>query len=204
MQATYLDGGVSQTATLIVHAREADFGAPFAVYVNNLGIWKLPNVAPDLELEWDGDVIATETAQPPAGGREAGIFAISDGDRHVVARAGENRAILARGTVSAYRIYGPSDTGGASVEEVYEDGDRHIRTSVVVDGLPEGGYAEAVIFISGVTFLDGTTVKRLEASDFDAHGVAYLDFNFPDGAHGSVCHHIYVFDAEGNTMGVIW
>jgi len=73
----------------------------------------------------------------------------------------------------------------------------------VIDALPPGGYAEVRIFVAGVTFTDGTTVKRLYASDFDANGVAIMNFNYPKGTKTSVCHHVYIFDANGNQVGAL-
>ena len=49
------------------------------------------------------------------------------------------------------------------------------------------------IFVSGVTFEDGTRTKTLTADDFDANGHITLRFIKARGVTTSVCHRTYIY-----------
>ena len=81
-----------------------------------------------------------------------------------------------------------------------EDGYRILRTPILVTHLPPGGRVVLTIFRAGVTFLDGTLVKELNAADF-AEGVAWVDFRYPAGMSGGFCHYTDIYDGENRHLG---
>jgi hypothetical protein len=66
--------------------------------------------------------------------------------------------------------------------------------------MPEGGYAIINIFRAGVTFLDGTTTKRITEDDLDEYGFARFGYYFPASMSGGSCHYMVVYDADGNEV----
>ena len=191
----------TSTATLTLHVKEASFGDAIVAYVNNSRDWQIPGIQADFPVEWDNNLSVTENPPPTTGGRDFTILPLASGTQYAVARLNAAGPILARGEVQAEVAYDAKETGDTGVVAHYPDGDRLISSTIVVDALPPGGYAEVRIVVAGVTFTDGTTVKRLYATDFDAHGMATLEFNFPKGTRTSVCHSYFLFDAQGNQVG---
>ena len=191
------------TSTLTVQVKDATFGDPFVGYLTSWSTWALPGVGTDLTVDWDSNLYASENTPLVTGGRNFQVIPLQSGTKYVVARLSPGGPILARGEVDAILTYDATSTGDTHVITTCANGDSLVQSTIVVDGLPPGGYAEVNIVVAGVTFTDGTTVKRLDASDFDASGVATLQFNYPSGTPTSVCHNVKIYDAQGKLVGGI-
>lgn len=195
-------GNTKLNGSMVVTVLDAEFGDPFEVFANRPRDWKIPNVGAEIFVEPDPRLGFVELTAPAEGGRLFRVDPFKPVERRVLARTEENGAILGYGVVEGYQVYSTSETGDMSFTETYPNGDSTVQMSVVAPDLPEGGYILLEIFVAGVTFLDGTTSKILTSEDFDVNGISYVQFNFPAGTQTSVCHRLYLYDAEGNRLGV--
>ena len=79
------------------------------------------------------------------------------------------------------------------VAQVYPDGSQLVEVSFLFGGLPDGMTVKLEIFVSGVTFEDGTRTKVLTASDMDENGHCTVRFIKARGVTTSVCHRTYIY-----------
>lgn len=194
---TVWNGTVSSSCT--VQVEDGSFGDALWAYVGSTRDWLLPSIDTSLYLAWDNSLSATEYTPPETGGRKLSLTAMTDGQQYIVARLSPQGPILARGIVQVPRVYNATQTGDTQILQEYPNGDKLIRSSIVVDDLPQGGYVMIHIFIAGATFEDGTVDKKLTAADF-VNGVAYFNILTPkDGTH-NVCHTAAVYDSAGNKI----
>ena len=213
IQATYQLDAQSEVlqGTLTVTVMGADFGPAFPVYACRPRVWVLPGLPAALEnsrqpfVQADPGIYFWE--QPPtATGTAASLrtFMVETPEAaayQVLARTFDGGPVLAQGTIASLNVSSTSATEDTEVVYTYDDGDRLVRMGIVADNLPPGGYIRLTIFVAGVTFADGTRTKSLYAADFDANGLAYVLFNYPAGQPTSVCHRLYVYDAQNNLIG---
>ncbi len=197
--ATHTLNGVVTQGTLAVQVMAADFGPDFPVYLGRPRLWALTNVPGTAGIEKDPRVYLT--GQTATTGLAFLADATQIGDLHVLARLPNAGPIVARGTLAMLNVSSTSTTNDTSIVYTYDNGDRLVRMGITIDDLPPGGYLRLDIFVAGVTFEDGTRSLILHASDFDQNGVAYAVFNYPAGTTTSVCHHLYVYDANNVLVG---
>ena len=74
------------------------------------------------------------------------------------------------------------------VIDSYGDGSQLVEVSLLLGAVPEGLSVTLSIFVSGVTFEDGTRTRTLTAGDFDENGHASVRFIRARGVRTSVCH----------------
>ena len=187
------------SGVLVVKVIQASFGAPFPVYVGRPRVWSLPGIPAGVFVEPEANIYFVE-APPVAGIRKFDVNPVDAVPRNVLARISDFGSIAALGTVASLDVASSVTTQDMDVVFTYENGDRIYRMGLVADNLPPGGYIQLNIIVSGVTFSDGTLTKRFYAADFDANGVAYVYFNYPKNDL-SVCHRLYVYDANGQLIG---
>ena len=191
---------VPDQATLTVIVKGADFGATFVVYANRPRLWALPGITAETVLQADPGIYFLE--QPPTTGVRTFSVETPDAFNYkVLGRLSEGGPVLAQGMIASLNVSSTSMTDDTQVVYTYDNGDRLVRMGIVADNLPPGGYLKLDIFVTGVTFADGTRSKILRAADFDANGLAYVLFNYPAGQNTSVCHRLYVYDAQNNLIG---
>lgn len=186
------------TATMTVEVKDASFGEMLYAYLPNTRVWALPGVGTDLTVEWDANLTVTENTPPTEGGRSFQIQPLKDGTLYGVARLSPGGPIVARGAIKASKTYNATTTGDCQVVSTNSDGSKLVKSSIVIDALPPGGYAVVQIMIGGATFQDGTTRKLLTAADF-TNGVATFLIDW-DNTY-SICHRVYIYDAQGNQVG---
>ncbi|MFT3992209.1 MAG: PA14 domain-containing protein [Luteolibacter sp.] len=192
--------GVVTTGSMNVNVVDADFGPNLAVRTDRWRRWLLTGVKSDLPLEFDSRLEVSEDA-PYLGRHKLRVAAHADTLLKLVARTEPGASVAASGTVESYLIGDPYDTGYVEILETLADGVIHGRISVVADKLPPGGYIEIIIWAGGAQFADGTTIKKLFASDFDENGVAYLDVYYPaDAAISSFCASYRLRAADGTLI----
>lgn len=197
--------GTNAPVTLTVQVKEASFGAaPRIAYVKDGQSWTIPGVGPELTLVSDRDLLTVDGTAPATGGRNVSLYALKQGSQYLAARLSPGGPILASGEVRVVNHYDATTTGDTQLLQTFDNGDSLYMSSIVIDALPPGGYARVSIFVSGVTFEDGTTVRDLHAEDFAGDGIAFLVFNMVAGTKTSVCHHVYIYDAEGRQVGLMW
>lgn len=188
-------------AAMTVQVKSASFGDPLFAYVNNAQDWPTPNVGPDLSVEWDANLSVTGATPPPASGCDFQVLPLASGTLYGVARLSPGGPILARAEVDAYNIYDATQTGDAHQISTNPDGSKVVQCSIVINALPPGGYAVVQIYVAGASFEDGSTTMTLTAANF-VNGVATFNINWanPD----SVCHHVFIYNAQGNLVGAMW
>ena len=79
------------------------------------------------------------------------------------------------------------------VTKTYPDGSQLVEVSLLLGAVPEGASVRLEIFVSGVTFEDGTRTKVLTADDFDANGHVLVRFVKARGVTTSVCHRTTIY-----------
>ena len=79
------------------------------------------------------------------------------------------------------------------VAQTYPDGSQLVEVSLLLGAVPPGTSVELKIFVSGVTFEDGTRTKTLSEGDFDENGHVTLRFVKARGVTTSVCHRTYIY-----------
>ncbi len=194
-----LDAGGEEVHRVAVTAVQADFGPDFLIYTAKSALWVCPEVSRDLHVEMDSRIDALEGPPWPPQGRRFTLYDAGFGTRHALARLGEDGPIVARGTVHVARFHNAAN-GGHHLLSTLPDGTQIVRTTLFAERLPAGGWIEVRIIVGGVTFLDGTTLARLSAEDFNALGQAHLDFVKPAELATAACHTITIFDAEGRVV----
>jgi hypothetical protein len=178
---------------------QADFGPDFLLYSTKGALWECPDVPSDLHVEVDSRIDAIEGPPWPPRGRQITLYDSGFGTRHALARLGEDGPIVARGTIYVARFQNAAH-GGHHLLTTLADGTQIVRSTLFAERLPAGGWIEVRIIVGGVTFLDGTTLARLTAEDFNALGQAYLDFVKPAELATATCHTITIFDAQGRVV----
>ncbi|MFN0128741.1 MAG: PA14 domain-containing protein [Verrucomicrobiales bacterium] len=191
------DGEEMHRSTIL--AVQADFGPDFLLYSAKGALWVCPDVPSDLHVEVDSRIDAIEGPPWPPRGRQITLYDSGFGTRHALARLGEDGPIVARGTIYVARFQNAAH-GGHHLLNTLADGTQIVRSTLFAERLPAGGWIEVRIIVGGVTFLDGTTLARLTAEDFNALGQAYLDFVKPAELATATCHTITIFDAQGRVV----
>ena len=84
------------------------------------------------------------------------------------------------------------------VVQTYPDGSQLVEISLLLGTVPPGTSVELKIFVSGVTFEDGTRTKTLQPDDFDDNGHVSVRFVKARGVTTSVCHRTYIYQDGQN------
>jgi hypothetical protein len=187
-------------ASLAVTVQAADFGAPAPVAtVGFFRDWAVPGLPAEALLEVDARLNLEELAPPATGGRLFRIRPNQADDFHVLARlddGSDHGPILASIPVRGLAAASSAETGLYHVM-TYPDGTRLIEMKIVLSEVPADIRLSLDIFISGVTFDDGTTLKEFTAADFDATGVLTVRFlKAASVGDGSACHKLRIY--QGN------
>ena len=82
--------------------------------------------------------------------------------------------------------------------QTYPDGSQLVEISLLLGTVPPGTSVELKIFVSGVTFEDGTRTKTLQPDDFDDNGHVSVRFVKARGVTTSVCHRTYIYQDGQN------
>ena len=147
-----------------------------------------PGLSPRNILEHDAEL--SVAAKPGNGGVELTMLTHADRDLGLVSRLSEGGAIS--DAVQVTPVW--ADNGSYyRVAETYPDGSQLVEVSLLLGSIPEGTTVNLEIFVSGVTFDDGTRTKTLAADDFDADGHITLRFIKARGVTTSVCHRTYIY-----------
>ena len=148
---------------------------------------KCPGLNPENVLEHDAGL--SVIAEPAGSGMNLHVYAAEDRDYGLVSR------LLAEGPISDAVQVTPVwfDSGTyCRVLRTYADGSQLVEISLLFGALPEGITVELAIFVSGVTFEDGTRTKYLTADDIDENGMYSARFVKARGVTTSACHRTYI------------
>ena len=136
----------------------------------------------DSELKLDAEIFAK--------GVELSLFTSADRDLGMVSRLAEGGAIS--DAVQVTPIWADNGTY-YRVAENYADGSQLIVVSLLFGAVAEDMTIELEIFVSGVTFEDGSRFKTLTAKDLDENGHYTIRFIRARGVTTSVCHRTYIY-----------
>ena len=147
-----------------------------------------PQLSPRNVLEHDAELrLGAEVA---GSGVTLSLLTHADRDLGLVSRIDECGAISDAVQVTPmwadngtyYRVVG-----------TYPDGSQLVEVSLLLGAVPEGTTVALTIFVSGVTFDDGTRTKTLTAADFDENGHCTIRFMRARGVKTSVCHSTRIY-----------
>lgn len=118
------------------------------------------------------------------------LYTLADEDLGLVSRVSENGAISDAIQVSP--IWYDNGTY-CRVEQTYPDGSQLVEVSILLGNVPADIIVKLEVFVTGVTFEDGTCVKTLTADDFDDDGMCAVRFIRIRGSQTSVCHRTSIY-----------
>jgi hypothetical protein len=88
-------------------------------------------------------------------------------------------------------------TGAFAIVQTFPDGTVLWRATISFGGvIPENFRVKLTMYKAGSLFDDGTTVRWVEASDFDAMGTYTYYMLLPKDVPGSACHSALYYDGE--------
>ena len=121
-------------------------------------------------------------------------------DINILTRLGENGPIFSRVKTQPFWLYELVEGYARSKELIGDDVNRVKDTVFLSPFAPDDIEVRIEVFVSGVTFEDGTTVKTLKKTDFDALGLYELVLLKDIERTGSICHRIKVYQ-NGELVG---
>lgn len=184
-----------QSGDLVVEVVGADFGSGFSVVPSTPRQWVCPDVPRALPVQ-TGETVSMEELTVEVG-RAFTVTASASGVTPVIARLVDGGAVVARSEINAVEVLS-SETTGVNVVRTFEDGAELVEMVVAAKGLHPGLRIRFEIFVSGVTFEDGSIVMFLEAGDFNENGLAKVRFHRPAEVTTSVCHRMFLYEGDTN------
>jgi len=184
------EAGGTSGVPVAVRAVSASFGGDALCVAGTPRVWACPGIPTnDVCVDVDGEL--TVSAAPLAsGGTAFTLLSVSPSTLRMAARLGEDGPVIDSAAVNA--VHG--DNGSYWREtEVFPDGVRAVEVRLQLGNITPDIRIELAVFVSGVTFEDGTLVKVLTAADFDADGVCRYRLLQSPGSTSSVCHTTRVY-----------
>jgi len=158
-------------------------------------VWDNPLLPEESYLVADLGVQLRSLGLLPGGGVQLEVASSNPGESYVVAREEAGGPILHHAIIHGLRVHS-NETTAVDVLATYADGSRLIGTPIMLSRVTPDTRVEVEIFVRGVTFEDGTTIKTFTAADFDEYGRIYVKFILPAGVTSSYCHRIHVYEGE--------
>lgn len=182
--------------SVLVEVRDAELGEPVYVLDANPISWSPPLFGEELASESDSR-ISVEALSGSSGGRTFRLGGVFYRPRYLAARTDyESDTSFGRilDTVAVHSLRMASNEAVHIQEEyVFADGTQLISAGIVFSEVPEDLQVDISIFVSGVTFTDGSLKKTLTAADFDETGRATFEFLKSPQVENSVCHRLKVY-----------
>ena len=147
-----------------------------------------PELSPRNVLEHDAELqVAAEAA---GSGVTLSLLTHADRDLGLVSRLPDGGAIS--DAVQVTPMWADNGTY-YRVADTFADGSQLVEVSLLLGAVAEGMTVDLEIFVSGVTFDDGTRSRTLTAADFDADGHCTVRFVKARGVTTSVCHSTRIY-----------
>ncbi len=147
-----------------------------------------PELSPRNVLEHDAELQLG--AEVVGSGVTLSLLTHADRDLGLVSRIDDGGAIS--DAVQVTPVWADNGTY-YRVVGTYPDGSQLVEVSLLLGAVPEGTTVTLSIFVSGVTFEDGTRTKTLTADDFDENGHCTIRFVRARGVKTSVCHSTRIY-----------
>ena len=160
-----------------------------AIMIDRAQSLACPALAPRNLIEHDAALQVT--AEPDgSGGVDLTLCTHTDRDMGLLSRLDEDGPIS--DAVQVTSVWADNGTY-YRVAQTYPDGSQLVEVSLLLGALAENMSVTLEIFVSGVTFEDGTRTKTLTAADFDENGRYVIRFIKARGVTTSVCHRTYIY-----------
>lgn len=179
--------GTTTNRSITVTVVDAAFAGDPAVWVDQTRVWDCPDLPDAVSFESDEHVTLASTGLLPGGGQRMTLASDLADPSYVVARLGPDGPILDNARVDGFRLLTSLDTY-VEVIETFTDGSSLRAMGMVFSPAVPSARFVLSIFVGGVVFDDGSLVKTLTATDFDALGRKEIRFLRPATATSSVCH----------------
>ena len=183
--------GPTQTASITLTVHTASFGPSHLVRVGTPRPWVLPGIPATAIIEVDDGLVFTQTST--SGTRTYHVGSSEPVNRHVIARLpadlpGAPSAILALGTVHNFDVAYVDRTRDAFTITRYADGSWLMRNTIVAVNLPPEIIIRMTLENQGSLFVSGSNVLDLRAEDFDANGIADIQYEWHGTGTPKLCH----------------
>ena len=148
--------------------------------------WTCPDILDATPVEYDPRLIM-ENNECSYGGRELAITTDVNDPRFMVTRLNDNGPVLDSSSINSIRFYSTAGQMDMVITN-YADGSKLIEEHMIMSPVLPDVTVEIRVFVSGVTFDDGTTYRRLTHSDFSETGEYRCRFFRPASVKTSICH----------------
>ena len=188
--ATYTSGGETQNKSISVKVVGASLDKAPVLFNGNY--------YPVFEVRWKGHhfdnsdtVIETDNdVKICINNPSIDIISALPGPACFIARMGEDGPILDSSNPTLMKWITHKSEGYYKVLNTYPDGSVELEGYVVLSEVPPDIAIDFTIFVSGITFANGTIHMTAHADDFDENGV----FKYTLTTHGTAtCHHINIY-----------
>ena len=160
-----------------------------AILIDESAVLACPDLSPRNVLEHDVELsVAAEVNM--SGGMNLSLSTSADRDLGLVSRIEEEGAIS--DAVQVTPIWADNGTY-YRVVQTYPDGSQLTEVSLLFGAIAPNMTVDLEIFVSGVTFEDGTRMRTLTTDDFDENGHYTIRFIKARGVTTSVCHRTYIY-----------
>ena len=160
-----------------------------AIMIDRAQSLACPALAPRNLIEHDAALQVFAEARE-SGGVDLTLLTHTDRDMGLLSRLDEDGPIS--DAVQVTSVWADNGTY-YRVAQTYPDGSQLVEVSLLLGALAENMSVTLEIFVSGVTFEDGTRTKTLTAADFDENGRYVIRFIKARGVTTSVCHRTYIY-----------
>ena len=155
----------------------------------------LASLAPEATLQADSRLTCFIARTNANGAVQLALGTEENEECSILARLGTNGPVLDSTRVSGFDEWSGSQAY-TQIGQVYPDGSQLIEMLIISSPVETNVTFVLEPIVSGVIFDDGTTVKTLTATNFDALGQCPVRFIRPAGVQTSVCHSIKAY--QGN------
>jgi hypothetical protein len=155
----------------------------------------LPNLTPEATLQADSRLTCAISGTNANGAVQLTLLTDANEERSLIARLGTNGPVLDSTQVSGFDEWS-GDQASLKIIQIYPDGSQLIEMLMIASPVETNVTFVLEPIVSGVIFDDGTSIKTLTSSNFDALGQCPVRFIRPVTAHTSVCHSIKAFQGS--------
>ena len=153
------------------------------------------NLAPEVVLQADSRLTCFIAGTNADGTVRLTLGADENEVRSIIARLGTNGPVLDSTQVQGFDEWSGDQTY-TTIVQVYPDGSQLVQMLMISSPVETNVTFVLEPIVSGVMFDDGTTIKTLTATNFDALDQCPVRFIRPASAQTSVCHSIKAY--QGN------
>ncbi|MEM1085121.1 MAG: LamG-like jellyroll fold domain-containing protein [Verrucomicrobiota bacterium] len=202
VEGRQLDGSLEGTVSIEVLS--SDLPERIPVVFKQIRDYELAasGVSQDLVFTGSDGLSVTQFPQSSAGSIPLRFLSSEGGQQALASRIAETGVILDVSNVPSIVIADAiAQDATLPLRTGAPDGYFRLHAPLSVLHLPEDVTVNISIYRAGVMFMDGTRERVLRASEFNAEGLVFLDFLFPQNLDGGYCHYVDVVDSDGTVIG---